>query len=91
MLKFVALALLFVGANAFWSSCGIAGVLGPDNVVSSHCPEDRCQVVRGSFFYANAYFTPTKVHQRLDTRGTIFLLGPLPGVPVCFFKYYNVN
>lgn len=84
MLKFIALTLFIAGANAFFSSCGIAGVIGPDNIVSSHCTGARCQVVRGSFFYANAFITPVKIHQRLDTRATIFLLGPLPGIPVCF-------
>jgi hypothetical protein len=83
MLKLFTLVLLAAGANAsFWSSCGVAGVVGPDQIVSTHCPGDRCQIVRGSFFYANAYFTPVKTHQVLNTRGTIFLAPIGPGVPV---------
>lgn len=92
MLKLLAFAVLIIGANAFWSDCGIPGVVGPDNVVSTHCPGNRCQIVRGQSFYANAYFTPVKVHQRLDTRGTIFLAPVGPGVPVRQNKlYFHVN
>lgn len=80
MLRFFVFALIFASASAAWSTCGLAGVVSPDQIVSTHCPDDRCVVRSGEHFYANAYFTPVKVHQVLAVRATAFL-GPI-GIPV---------
>ena len=79
MLRFFAFALIVASASAAWSGCNIAGVISPDQIVSTHCPADRCVVNSGEHFYANAYFTPVKLHQVLTVRATAFL-GPI-GVP----------
>lgn len=86
MFKLFALALIFTSANAAWSGCNLPGVLSPDQIVSTHCPDDRCVVRSGEHFYANAFFTPVKVHQVLAVTATAFL-GPI-GIPVRIF--FNV-
>ena len=55
MFKFIVIAfVLFVtGSNAAWSSCNLPGVLSPDQIVSTHCPGDRCVATIGAHFYAN--------------------------------------
>lgn len=82
MLKIFALALFVSTASAAWTSCNIPGVLSPDQIVSTHCPNDRCVVSSGAHFYANYFFTPVRVHFELRTRATGYFTGIGPGIPV---------
>lgn len=84
MFKFIVIAIvLFVtGTNAAWSSCNLPGVISPDQIVSTHCPSDRCVATIGAHFYANFFFTPIRVHHELLTRATGYFTQIGPGVPV---------
>ena len=81
MWKLFFYALLVVSINAFWSNCNIPGVIGPDRVESPFCNVTNCFVERGQTLTGDAWWTPIRVHQRLDLSVTAFIAGI--GVPVC--------
>lgn len=80
MWKFLAIALLITGSNAFWTGCNIPGVISPDRVESPFCSATSCTVQRGQTLLADAWITPVRAHARLDVTVTAFVAGI--GIPV---------